>query len=177
MDADPDSFGGFVIGVWVWWDESIETWFVSDATEKSGGDGGDSSVAGGGGDIVVGLILENLLRVRFGELDARMPMLIESISLLSPEAFTLFLLRLSTVENDEASRQVLPHLFVEELLKFCWGEAEEGEDRESPIQAILAGPVEMLTEMLLLLKSGSKDEVLLAIAERWKRRSGSNFPV
>jgi hypothetical protein len=73
---------------------------------------------------------------------------------------------LSQVENDEAGRQALPRLFVAELLKFRWGEAEEGEDRESPIQAILAGPVEMLTEMLLLLKSGSKDEVLLAIAER-----------
>jgi hypothetical protein len=112
------------------------------------------------------LILENLLRVRFGELDPIMPVLMESIAALPPEQFTLFLLKLSQVENDEAGGQVLPRLFVEELLKFCWGEAEEGEDRESPIQAIVAWPVEALTEILLLVKSGSKDEVLSAIADR-----------
>jgi hypothetical protein len=111
------------------------------------------------------LILENLLRVRFGELDPIAPVLIESIAALSPEQFTLFLLKLSQVENDEAGRQVLPRLFVEELLKFRWGEAEEGEDRESLIQAILALSIESLTEVLSLVKSGSKDEVLALIAD------------
>jgi hypothetical protein len=111
------------------------------------------------------LILENLLRVRFGELDPIMPVLIEGIAALSPEQFALFLLQFSQVGNDEAGRQVLPRLFVEELLKFRWGEAEEGEDRESSIQAMLALSVEALTEILVLVKSGSKDEVLLAIAD------------
>jgi hypothetical protein len=111
------------------------------------------------------LILENLLRVRFGELDAKMPLLMERIAALSSEQFTLFLLQLSQVENDEAGCQVLPRLFVEELLKFRWGEAEEEEDRESPIQAILALPIAPLTEVLSSIESGSKDEVLSAIAQ------------
>jgi hypothetical protein len=113
------------------------------------------------------LILENLLRVRFGELDPKMPLLIESISALSPEQFTLFLLQLSAVENDEAGRQVLPRLFVEELLTVRWGEVEDEEDRESPIQAILALPIAALTEVLSLVKSGSRDEVLSSIAQRF----------
>ncbi|MGL5065953.1 MAG: hypothetical protein ACRC62_38785 [Microcoleus sp.] len=111
------------------------------------------------------LILENLLRVRFGELDARMPILIESISTLSPEAFTLFLLQLSAVNNNEVSPQFLPRLFVEELLKFRWGDAVEGEDRESSIQAILALSESALAEVLVLLKSGSREEVLVRLMD------------
>mgnify|MGYP003493307750 FL=1 len=107
------------------------------------------------------LILENLLRVRFGELDARMPILIESISTLSPEAFTLFLLQLSAANNNEVGLQLLPRLFVEELLKFRWGDALEEEDRESLIQAILALSEEALAEVLVLFKSGSREEVLM----------------
>jgi hypothetical protein len=37
---------------------------------------------------------------------------------------------------------------------------------QSPIQAILAWSIESLTEILSLVKSESKDEVLLAIADR-----------
>jgi hypothetical protein len=109
------------------------------------------------------LILENFLRVKFGELYARMPILIESISTLSPEAFTLFLLQLSAVNNNEVSPQFLSRLFVEELLKFRWGDAAEGEDRESLIQAILALSESALAEVLVLLKSGSREEVLLRL--------------
>jgi hypothetical protein len=109
------------------------------------------------------LILENLLRVRFGELDARMPILVESVSTLSPEVFTLFLLQLSAANNNEVGVQLLPRLFVEELLKFCWGDAAEGEDRESSIQAILALSESALAEVLVLLKSGSREEVLLRL--------------
>ncbi|MGL5065952.1 MAG: flagellar assembly protein H [Microcoleus sp.] len=109
------------------------------------------------------LILENFLRVKFSELDARMPILVESISTLSPEAFTLFLLQLSAVNNNEVDPQFLPRLFVEELLKFRWGDAAEGEDRESLIQAILALSESALAEVLVLLKSGSREEVLLRL--------------
>jgi hypothetical protein len=75
-------------------------------------------------------------------------------------------MKLSLVENNEVGRQILHRLFVEDLLRFRWGEAEEGEDRETPIQAILALSVEALTEILLLVKSGSQDEVLAAIAQQ-----------
>ncbi|HIK31689.1 MAG TPA: flagellar assembly protein H [Oscillatoriales cyanobacterium M59_W2019_021] len=112
------------------------------------------------------LILENLLQVKFGNLDPIMPVLIERMSVVSSEQFTLFLLQLSRVENDETSRQTLPRLFVEEILKFRWGEAEEGEDRESTIRSILSLSPEALTEILSLLNSRSKDEILSAIAQQ-----------
>lgn len=111
------------------------------------------------------MILENLLRVKFGELDARMPVLIEGIAALSPEQFALFLLPLSQVGNDEAGREVLPRLFMEELLKFLWGDVEEGDDLESSIRSLLSLSLEALNEVLSLVKSGSKDEVLSTIAQ------------
>ncbi len=109
------------------------------------------------------LILENLLRVRFGELDARMPVLIERIAALSPEQFALLLLPLSQLGNDDAGRQNLPRLFVEALLKFRWGEwgeVEGNEDWESLIQAVLALEVEPLTEILTRIQSEPKEEIL-----------------
>jgi hypothetical protein len=106
------------------------------------------------------LILENLLRVRFGEFDERMPILVESLSSLSSEQFTLFLLQLSQVENDEVGQQQLPCLAVEKLLQFRWGEAEEGEDREILVQTILALPIENLAEFLSQLLQLSREEVL-----------------
>jgi hypothetical protein len=57
-------------------------------------------------------------------------------------------------------------MFVEELLTVRWGEVEEEEDRESPIQAILSLPIAVLTEVLSLVKSGSRDEVLSSITQR-----------
>jgi hypothetical protein len=49
------------------------------------------------------------------------------------------------------------------LLKFRWGDAAEGEDRESLIQAIFALSESALAEVLVLLKSGSREEVLVRL--------------
>jgi hypothetical protein len=56
---------------------------------------------------------------------------------------------------------------VEEILKVCWGEAAEGEDRESPTQAIVGLSIEALIEVLSLMKLGSKDEVLASISQQF----------
>ena len=89
-----------------------------------------------------------------------MPLLVESLSNLAPDRFTLFLLQLSWVENDEENCRSLPRLFIENLLKFCWGEAAEGEEREIPVQRILALPEEDLVEVLSQVPMVSKEEML-----------------
>jgi hypothetical protein len=81
---------------------------------------------------------------------------VESLSGLSPEEFTLFLLPLSQIENNEDSYPNLPRLFIEGLLNFRWSEVTEGEDREILIQGILALSEADLAELLSL----SPEEVL-----------------
>ena len=104
------------------------------------------------------LIIENFLRVRFGQLDEALAALVEPLSALPPEQLTLLLLQLSQGSDDSQGTQQGQSLIIESLLKFHFGEWDE--QLAAIAQSVLALPHPELTVFLQQLSKLDRQELL-----------------
>jgi len=104
------------------------------------------------------LIIENFLRIRFGQLDETLVALMEPLSALPPEQLTLLLLQLSQLSGDAIGTQQGQHLIIESLLKFHFGEWDE--QLAAIAQSVLALPHQELTVLLQQLSQLDRNELL-----------------
>ncbi|MCC3589794.1 flagellar assembly protein H [Microcoleus sp. PH2017_28_MFU_U_A] len=89
------------------------------------------------------LILENFLRVRFGELSPKMTVFLSPISKLFAADFTVLLLAISMLTVDESGRQEAVKLLAESVLKMFVTNLEE--IRPQAVTNLLALPIAELT--------------------------------
>ena len=89
------------------------------------------------------LILENFLRVRFGEINSKMTAFLSPISKLQAAEFTVLLLAISMLSVDEAGRQQAVRLLAENVLKMR--ESELGDFLPTALTNLLALSVDELT--------------------------------
>lgn len=89
------------------------------------------------------LILENFLRVRFGEINSKMTAFLSPISKLQAAEFTVLLLAISMLSVDEAGRQQAVRLLAENVLKMR--ESELGDFLPTSLTNLLALSVDELT--------------------------------
>ena len=103
------------------------------------------------------LILENFLRVRFGELDSLMIAFLSPVSTIPAAEFTVMLLGISMLTVDAAGRQEAVRLLAENVLAVRLNES--GESLPALVTNLLALPVEELTLLLEQLPQLSADEL------------------
>lgn len=103
------------------------------------------------------LILENFLRVRFGELDSLMIAFLSPVSTIPAAEFTVILLGISMLTVDAAGRQEAVRLLAENVLALRLNES--GESLPALVTNLLALPVEELTLLLEQLPQLSVDEL------------------
>ncbi|MEG5016030.1 hypothetical protein [Microcoleus sp. B4-C3] len=103
------------------------------------------------------LILENFLRVRFGELDSLMIAFLSPVSTIPAAEFTVILLGISMLTVDAAGRQEAVRLLAENVLAVRLNES--GESLPALVTNLLALPVEELTLLLEQLPQLSADEL------------------
>ncbi|WP_293321926.1 hypothetical protein [Microcoleus sp. PH2017_12_PCY_D_A] len=89
------------------------------------------------------LILENFLRVRFGELSPKMTVFLSPISKLFAADFTILLLAISMLTVDESGREEAVKLLAESVLKMFVTNLEE--IRPQAVTNLLALPIAELT--------------------------------
>ena len=89
------------------------------------------------------LILENFLRVRFGELSPKMTVFLSPISKLQAAEFTVLLLAISMLTVDEAGRESAVKLLAESVLQMR--SPELGDILPTAVTNLLALPVAELT--------------------------------
>ncbi|MEG4110599.1 MULTISPECIES: flagellar assembly protein H [unclassified Microcoleus] len=93
------------------------------------------------------LILENFLRVRFGELSPKMTVFLSPISKLAAAEFTVLLLAISMLTVDEAGREAAVKLLAESVLQMR--SPELGDLLPTAVTNLLALPV---TELALFVE-------------------------
>ena len=103
------------------------------------------------------LILENFLRVRFGELTPKMTVVLSPISKLQAAEFTVLLLGLSMVTVDDAGRESAVKLLVESMLQVR--SPELGDLLPAAVTNLLALPLAELTLFVEQLPQLSADEL------------------
>ena len=89
------------------------------------------------------LILENFLRVRFGELSPKMTVFLSPISKLAAAEFTVLLLAISMLTVDETGREAAVKLLAESVLQMR--SPELGDILPTAVTNLLALPVAELT--------------------------------
>lgn len=110
------------------------------------------------------LILENFLRVRFGELDPQITAFLTPASTVPASEFTVMLLSISMLVVDESGRQQAIILLAENVLKTRCGEL--GDLQSDTIAKLLALPVAELTLILEQLSQLSVDELTARLTNR-----------
>ena len=108
------------------------------------------------------LIVENLLKVRFGELSERLTILVEPITALPPEELTWLLLQLAQLEGNSEGRQQAERLIIEKLIRSRLGELEE--QASGMAESFLALPQQELALLLSQLTELQPEEFLA----RWR---------
>jgi hypothetical protein len=103
------------------------------------------------------LILENFLRVRFGELSPQMTVFISPISKLQAAEFTVLLLAISMLTVDETGREAAVKLLAESVLQMR--SPELGDILPAAVTNLLALPVAELTLFVEQLPQLSADEL------------------
>jgi len=103
------------------------------------------------------LILENFLRVRFGELSPKMTVFLSPISKLSAAEFTVLLLAISMLTVDESGRESAVKLLAESVLQMR--SPELGAILPTAVTNLLALPVAELTLFVEQLPQLSADEL------------------
>jgi hypothetical protein len=116
-------------------------------------------------------ILENFLRVRFGELDAIFTAFLIPTSALPAIEFTLLLLQLSALTVDEQGLEQARRLLAENVLKMRFdrtGDTDEvtRDDRTNNLVSnLLALPAEELALLLQQLPQLSDEELLARLSD------------
>ena len=103
-------------------------------------------------------ILENFLRVRWGELDPVLTAFIAPVSALSPVDFTMLLVQLSTIFQDQNAVNQARQLLAENVLRMRFGELSERISTSIP--NLLAVSPEELGLLLSQLPQLSVDKLL-----------------
>ena len=103
------------------------------------------------------LILENFLRVRFGELSPQMTVFLSPISKLQAAEFTVLLLAISMLTVDETGREAAVKLLAESVLQMR--SPELGDLLPAAVTNLLALPVAELTLFVEQLPQLSADEL------------------
>ncbi|MEG4306485.1 flagellar assembly protein H [Microcoleus sp. D3_18a_C4] len=103
------------------------------------------------------LILENFLRVRFGELSPKMTVFLSPISKLAAAEFTVLLLAISMLTVDESGREAAVKLLAESALQMR--SPELGAILPTAVTNLLALPVAELTLFVEQLPQLSADEL------------------
>ncbi|MEP6518011.1 flagellar assembly protein H [Microcoleus vaginatus] len=103
------------------------------------------------------LILENFLRVRFGELSPKMTVFLSPISKLAAAEFTVLLLAISMLTVDESGREAAVKLLAESALQMR--SPELGDLLPTAVTNLLALPVAELTLFVEQLPQLSADEL------------------
>ncbi|MEG4802927.1 flagellar assembly protein H [Microcoleus sp. ARI1-B5] len=109
------------------------------------------------------LILENFLRVRFGELTPKMIVVLSPISKLPAAEFTVLLLALSMLTVDDAGRESAVKLLVESMLQVR--SPELGDFLPTAVTNLLALPVAELTLFVEQFPQLSADELRERLGE------------
>src|SRR6476469_1091989 len=103
------------------------------------------------------LILENFLRVRFGELSPKMTVFLSPISKLAAAEFTVLLLAISMLTVDESGRESAVKLLAESALQIR--SPELGNILPAAVTNLLALPVAALTLLVEQLPQLSAEEL------------------
>jgi len=103
------------------------------------------------------LILENFLRVRFGELSPQMTVFLSPISKLQAAEFTVLLLAISMLTVDETGREAAVKLLAESVLQMR--SPELGDILPAAVTNLLALPVAELTLFVEQLPQLSAEEL------------------
>ncbi|MEG3921560.1 MULTISPECIES: flagellar assembly protein H [unclassified Microcoleus] len=103
------------------------------------------------------LILENFLRVRFGELSPKMTVFLSPISKLAATEFTVLLLAISMLTVDETGREAAVKLLAESALQMR--SPELGDILPTAVTNLLALPVAELTLFVEQLPQLSAEEL------------------
>ncbi|WP_333169623.1 hypothetical protein [Microcoleus sp. Pol12A4] len=103
------------------------------------------------------LILENFLRVRFGELSPKMTVFLSPISKLAAAEFTVLLLAISMLTVDESGREAAVKLLAESALQIR--SPELGDILRTAVTNLLALPVAELTLCVEQLPQLSAEEL------------------
>ncbi|MGB7892570.1 MAG: flagellar assembly protein H [Microcoleus sp.] len=103
------------------------------------------------------LILENFLRVRFGELSPKMTVFLSPISKLQAAEFTVLLLAISMLTVDESGREAAVKLLAESVLQIR--SPELGDILPTAVTNLLALPVAELTLFVEQLPQLSAEEL------------------
>ena len=104
-------------------------------------------------------IIENFLRVRFGELDALLAVFIAPVSALPATEFTLLLLQLSALTGDEEGIEQARRLLAENVLRMRFSQLDESiSDLATNLLALSSEELALLLQQLRQLS----DEELLA---------------
>lgn len=103
------------------------------------------------------LILENFLRVRFGELSPKMTVFLSPISKLQAAEFTVLLLAISMLTVDEAGRESAVKLLAESVLQIR--SPELGDILPTAVTNLLALPVAEVTLFVEQLPQLSAEEL------------------
>ncbi|HBE31388.1 MAG TPA: flagellar assembly protein H, partial [Cyanobacteria bacterium UBA11368] len=115
-------------------------------------------------------ILENFLRVRFGELDALLAALLVPVSALPATEFTLLLLQLSALTGDEEGIEQARRLLAEKVLRMRFGQVGDTADATvrnripDLVTNLLALSPEELALLLQQLPQLSDDELLTRLS-------------
>ena len=109
------------------------------------------------------LILENFLKVKFGELPSEMAAIIEPLLTLPPQELTVWLVQLSQLEGGTLDIQQGQRLGVEKLLQFRFGNLDE--ELLGIVDSLLILPPQQLKRLLLQLPELSRSELLKLLRE------------
>ncbi len=115
-------------------------------------------------------IIENFLRVRFGELDALLAVFLAPVSALPATEFTLLLLQLSALTGDEEGIEQARRLLAEKVLRMRFGQLGDTADAELPeripdlVTNLLALSPEELALLLQQLPQLSDEELLARLS-------------
>ncbi len=109
------------------------------------------------------LIVENFLRIRFGELSDRILPLVEPLSSLPPAELSLLLLQFAQLSGDGQGIEQARRLVVETLLRFRFGALDE--QLLGIVDSLLALPSPDLLSLLRELSQVSSDELLARFGE------------
>ncbi|HBE32772.1 MAG TPA: flagellar assembly protein H, partial [Cyanobacteria bacterium UBA11368] len=111
-------------------------------------------------------IIENFLRVRFGELDALLAVFIAPVSALPANEFTLLLLQLSALAVDEEGMEQAKRVLAENVLRMRFSQLDERiPDLATNLLALSSEELALLLQQLPQLS----DEELLARLSNYTR--------
>lgn len=109
-------------------------------------------------------VLENFLRVRWGELDPGLMVLLTPLSALSAMEFAMLLVRLSALSVEENGLESVRELLAQTLLRMRFGELDD-ECLVSLVARLLALSPEELESFLLQWSQLSDEEILAGLQD------------